>query len=195
MANVVGLEDLKYDLAEIDENLIRLDIPVIDQADRMKRRQEIYEALGLSVGPGGDRKSIEYKEKNQSPTVGVCFSEDTAHKIGLSPSSIYHLIQISKEISHDLKVEIRGTFLAFELRSLIKLARIKDPKEQRAAALAYISGEADTITVPKKRAPTKTERQQAAEALAAILVEHIPSDLWPQVGTYLKLDKAKSKTT
>ena len=189
-AVVVELEDLRRDLVEIDENLIRLDIPVIDQADRMKRRQEIYQALGLSSKHGGDRKSAEYNEENQVATIATCFSVDTAQKIGLSPRSIYELVQISNNISHDLKAEIRGTFLAFELRSLIKLARIKDHKEQRAVALAYISGEADTIVAPKKRAPTKTERQQAADGLAEILIEYVPEDFWPQVCTYLRLDKA-----
>lgn len=192
-AVVIELEDLKCDLVEIDENLIRLDIPVIDQADRMKRRQEIYNALGLSFDArGGDRKSSESKDKIKTETVSdlICFSDDTARKIGLTPRSIRCLIQISKNIAHDLKAEIRNSFLAFELRNLIKLARIKDPKEQRAAALAYISGEADTITVPKKRGPTKTERQQAGEDLAELLIEHMPADSWPQVCTYLKLDKA-----
>ena len=189
-AVVVELEDLRRDLVEIDENLIRLDIPVIDQADRMKRRQEIYQALGLNSEHGGDRKSAEYIEKNQDDTVSFCFSDDTAQKIGITARSIRLLVQISNNISHDLKAEIRGTFLAFELRSLIKLARIKDHKEQRAAALAYIAGEADTIVVPKKRPPTKTERQQAADGLAEILIEYVPEDFWPQVCTYLRLDKA-----
>ena len=90
----------------------------------------------------------------------------------------------------NIKDLVRGTVLGDHLVNLLKLARIKDPKEQRAAALAYISGEADTITVPKKRGPTQTEREQAAQDLAEILIEHIPPDLWPQVCTYLKLDKA-----
>ena len=189
-AVVIELEDLKLDLVEIDENLVRLDIPVIDQADRMKRRQEIYGALGLTTVHGGDRKSAEYKEKNQDSIMPFCFSDDTAQKIGLTPGSIQRLVYISEHISYNLKAEIRESHLAFEFVNLLKLARIKDHKEQRAAALAYISGEADTITVPKKRAPTKTERQQAAEELAEILVEYIPSDLWPQVGSYLRMDKA-----
>ena len=138
---MVELEDLKYDLAEIDENLIRLDIPVIDQADRMKRREEIYEALGLSSdGRGGDRKSPGAKDKIKNDTVSVlmssCFSDDTAQKMGITPRSIQRLIQISSGITHNLKAEIRDTFLAFELRSLVKLARITDPKEQRAARIA-----------------------------------------------------------
>lgn len=133
-AVVVELEDLKYDLAEIDENLIRLDIPVIDQADRMKRRQEIYQALGLSSeARGGDHKSSEFKEKIKNETVSFLISEDTAQKIGLAPRSIQLLVQISKGISHDLKAEIRGTFLAFELRQLLTLARINAGQGTRRA--------------------------------------------------------------
>ena len=190
MAVVVELEDLKRDLAEIDENLVRLDIPVIDQADRMKLRQHIYEGLGLTSEVGGDRKSAEYKEKNQDEIISGWFTKDTADKTGMSERSIQFLTQISKNIGHDLKAEIRGSPLAYKHNELVKLARIKDHKEQRAAALAYISGEADTIVVPKKRAPTKTERQQAADGLAEFLIEYVPEDFWPQVCTYLKLDKA-----
>ena len=145
--------------------------------------QTVGKFLGWTEKDGCDRKSLMYKDNNQTATISVCFADDTAQKIGLGPRSIYRLIRISKNIGHDLKAEIRNTCLAFELRNLLKLARIKDHKEQRAAALAYISGEVDTIVVPKKRPPTRTERQQAAEELAEILVEHIPSELWPREGT------------
>lgn len=187
---VVELEDLKYELAEIDENLIRLDIPLIDRAARLERRQQIYEVFYPVTSAGGDHKSTEYKEENQMAKLAVCFTKDTAEKTGMSERAIRRLTQISGGIGHDLKAEIRDTPLAYNQDELVKLARIKDHKEQRAAAVAYISGEADTITVPKKRAPTKNERQQAAEELAEILIEHIPADLWPRVCTYLKLDKA-----
>jgi len=188
---VVDLEDLEYELVEIDENLIRLDIPLIDRADRLERRQQIYETFHSDATHGGDRKSQEYKEENQTANLATLrFAKETAEKTGMSERAVQRLTQISKGVGHDLKAEIRDTPLAYNQDELVKLARIKDPKEQRASALAYISGEADSITVPKKRAPTKTERQQAADALATILIEHIPSELWPQIGTYLKLDKA-----
>ena len=49
----------------------------------MKRRQEIYEALGLVSKHGGDHTSLEYKDKKQARTMPTCFSDDTAQKIGL----------------------------------------------------------------------------------------------------------------
>ncbi len=35
-----------------------------------------------------------------------------------------------------------------------------------------------------------SERQQAAEELAEIFIEHIPAELWPRVCRYLRMDKA-----
>ena len=40
--------------------------------------------IGARPQPGGDRKSVEYKEENQSVAATVCFSEDTAQDVGLS---------------------------------------------------------------------------------------------------------------
>lgn len=177
--NVVTLEDLECDLAEIDENLIRSDIPVIDQAGRFDDRQRIWEAIyGKSWG----------NQTNLDNDI-VSFSNHAAEAMGVTPRSVQRLTKIGR-LPDDIKNLVGGAPLGDNLTELLKLTRVTDPKEQRAAALAYISGEADTITVPKKRGPTKTERQQAADALAGILVEHVPSDLWPQVCTYLKLDKA-----
>ena len=119
----------------------------------------------------------------------ISFSNHAAEAVGVTPRTVQHLTKVGR-LPDDIKDLVRGTALGDHLVNLLKLARIKDRKEQRTAALAYISGEADTITVPKKRAPTKTARQQAAQDLAEILIEHIPADLWPQVCTYLQLDKA-----
>ena len=187
MAVLVELEDLEYELAEIDENLIRLDIPLIDRAARLERRQQIYEALHPETAKGGDHTSL--KSQKEKLSANLAFSSDTAEKTGMSERAIQRLTQISKGVDYNLKAEIRSTPLAYNQNELVKLARIKDHKEQRAAALAYISGQADTITVPKKRAPTKTERQQAGEAFAELLMELRP-EVWPQICTYLKLDNA-----
>ncbi len=117
------------------------------------------------------------------------WSDHAAGAIGVTPRTVRRLTKVGR-LPDDIKDQVRGTPLGDHLVNLLKLSRIKDPKEQRVAAESYISGESDTITVPKKRGPTKTERQQAGEAAAALLIEHMPSDLWPQWCTYLKLDKA-----
>lgn len=87
----------------------------------------------------------------------MSFSTHAAGAIGITPRSVQRLTKVGR-LPDDIKDLVRGTPLGDHLVNLLKLSRIKDPKEQRAAALAYISGEADTITVPKKRWPQSNLR-------------------------------------
>jgi len=43
-ATVVSLSELDAELAQIDENLIRNELTVLERAEQLKRRKEIYEA-------------------------------------------------------------------------------------------------------------------------------------------------------
>ncbi len=183
-ATIISLEDLEYQLAEIDENLIRSDISVVDQGNRLDDRQRIWEAIYPESGMGKAPKN-NANRKNDI----MSFSNHAAEAMGITPRTVQRFTKVGR-LPDDIKDLVRDTALGDHLVNLLKLARINDRKEQRAAAQAYISGEADTITVPKKRGPTKTEREQAAQELAEILIEYVPADLWPQICTLLKLDKA-----
>ena len=179
MASVVDLENSKIDLAEIDENLIRSDIAIPDRADRLERRQQILAAFHPETSKEGNHGPLEHDDKDQG--------------------AIRRLTQFSRGIPQDLKAVIRNTTLAYNEVELSRLARIKDPKEQRAAALAYISGEHISIFVPEKRGPTKMTRQQAAGAMAELIFEYVPAGLWPKFYAYaaktgeLKATAARSR--
>ena len=73
----IGETALQAELAEIDENLVRAELPPIQRADSHARREEILKELGLVVGPGGDRKSkrqagvLKSYAKQASAALGV----------------------------------------------------------------------------------------------------------------------------
>ena len=91
-ATVISLEDLEYRLAEFDENLIRSDIPVIDQAARLKKHKQIYEALWPETGWGKAQKNnAESKDDNMSS-----FQDSAAAKIGVTPRTIRRLVLIGR---------------------------------------------------------------------------------------------------
>ena len=96
---MVSLEDLEYDLAEIDENLIRSDISVVDQGDRHALRQQIWDAI-YGETHGGDRKSAEYKEKNQNDIMS--FSSHAAEAMGITPRSVQRLTKVGR-LPDDIK--------------------------------------------------------------------------------------------
>ena len=52
---IMKLDGLKAELAEIDENLVRNELTVLEHAEALKRRKEIYEALHPKSKKGGSR--------------------------------------------------------------------------------------------------------------------------------------------
>lgn len=94
--NVVPLDKLNAELAEIDENLIRNELHWFDRDKHLARRKEIYEALHpetLSVnergGPGRGHKTSEIISLVSTPT----FAEDAASKTGQSVRNVELSIQ------------------------------------------------------------------------------------------------------
>ena len=58
---VCDVSGLLVELAEIDENFVRVNLSPIEFGDLLLRRKEIYEALHPEAKHGGDRKSGEIK--------------------------------------------------------------------------------------------------------------------------------------
>ena len=189
-ATVISLEDLEYRLVEFDENLIRSDIPIIDQGARLEEHKQIYESLYPETGWG---KSLVNNTEPKDRKLRS-FAVDAAAKIGLSKATIERLIKVGK-LPDGIKDLVRNTPLADNQHELLKLSRIKYEQDQRDAVKAHLSGETATITGAKKRGPTKTERQQAADNVGKILVKYVPPELWPQFCTDLKLNKATTILT
>jgi len=127
-ANVVPLSGLKQELAEIDENLIRADLHFIDRGDHLKRRKEIYELLHPETKAGGDRKSEEVISKGNNYPLIPTFIKDTASKIGQSESTIKQEIQISNNLSSEMKQQVKKADLS--KTEALKLARLEPEKQK-----------------------------------------------------------------
>ena len=122
--NVVDYDsDLLSELAEIDENLIRNELTVLDKSIQTSRRKEIYEILHPHTKHGGDRKSSrqlgDLKEiKPQS------FVEQTAKATNESTRNIERNSKRGKVLKplQDLIIDSRFEDNAKELDELVKIA-------------------------------------------------------------------------
>jgi len=121
---------LKADLAEIDENLIRQELSVLERAECLKKRKEIYEIIHLPVKGGPGRG---HKEKQR--TAFVPFTEDSADKTGSSRRYIEQAVQIAKNIPSDLKKMIRHSELADNKVELLQLARLDKKLQHKVVKL------------------------------------------------------------
>jgi len=100
-ATVMPLDALNAELAEIDENLIRAELTVLERAEQLARRKEIYEALHPEARRGGDRRSEDFKTKQFRFET---FATNTAAKTGLSPRTVQHEVQIATRIAPDVRL-------------------------------------------------------------------------------------------
>ena len=123
---VIEADELAAELAEIDENLIRHELTVLEQSDHLLRRDEILTVMGMRAARGDNRHT-----EVRPPTVGgLKTTADIANEIGLKRRSAHARLQIARSIVPDVKDKIADTELADRTRDLLALARL-EPEQQR----------------------------------------------------------------
>lgn len=143
---VVNLDHLRAQLAEIDENLVRNELTVLEHSQEMKRRKEIYEALHPETkrGVAGANASNRTQGKTADANEIISFASDTAAKIGSTPRTVQTDIQIADSIPADIQEILKDTPIADNKTGLLELARMSE-KQQREIAPKLASGDADSI--------------------------------------------------
>lgn len=145
--------EIETELAEIDENLMRNDLTVLEQGEHLARRQEL---IGRKVGEnqftirGGDIMSPP-KSTNE-----------IAIEIGLTERSAQRRMQAARNIVPEVKEAIRETEIANSTTQLLELARLA-PEKQVEVANSIADGAvsiADAIkTVKQNNRKAEIERQ------------------------------------
>jgi len=124
-AEVFVGSDLEAELAEIDENLRRCELTVLEQGELLLRRNEILVERGERAGADMGRP--------RGATIAPLHSTaDIASEVGLSERRTQERIQIARDIAPDVKESIRDTPLAESTTQLLRIARMT-PEEQRKA--------------------------------------------------------------
>jgi len=144
-AEVISGSQLEDELIEIDENLIRNDLTVLEQAELLQRRNEILKELGLRVKNGDNqfstgRPTVGHpvdNTKNGDDQLSTDYpmverlktTSDIAQEVGISRSSLFNRLQIAQNLVPEVKDKIRNTPIADSTTQLLELARLK-PEEQ-----------------------------------------------------------------
>lgn len=164
---VVQLDALQRELAEIDENLIRNELTVLQRSEHLQRRMAIYEMLhpetkhGSAGGKAGGRGRPKLANDISSSAI-PSFTEDTAAKLGVSQRSVQRDIQIAKSLDDDTKAAVRGTPLENNKKGLLSLAREKAP-EARKAMLQGVAANDVASKGSKVAGPKSQKAKEVAE--------------------------------
>ena len=162
-AAAVELDALHAELAEIDENLVRNELSVLERSESLKRRKEIYEAIHpeAKAKTAGAHASNRAQGRGASEIISPApsFAADTAAKTGRTPRTIQHEVQIAEGIAEPVRDQIRGTPLANKKAELIKLARL-EPEKQQAVATSIVESGGKLTVVEASRAVKRDEQRQ-----------------------------------
>jgi len=113
--------EIETELAEIDENLMRNDLTVLEQGEHLARRQEL---VGRKVGR---------PEINGRTVLPLKTTNEIAKDIGLTESSAQKRMQVARNIVPEVKETIRNTEIANSTTQLLELARLAPEKQVEVA--------------------------------------------------------------
>lgn len=129
-ANIVPLEGIDAEIAEIDENLIRGNLSTAEEAGLTAERKRLYqdkypETKPSVFGRGG-------RPKNDGTTVPR-FDEDTSERTGKSARAVRVLTQIGESVAPDVLAAVieQAPEIANSKTQLLELARMA-PEQQQA---------------------------------------------------------------
>ncbi|HQM01167.1 MAG TPA: DNA methyltransferase [Ruminococcus flavefaciens] len=162
-ATIFEGDKITAELAEIDENLMRNDLTVLEQGEHIQRRNEILEAMGQR------REVGRYQNSNGVTVTPLKTTEDIAKEAGLSKNSVQKRAQIARDIVPEAKELIRDTPIADSTTQLLELARMEPEKQIEVAK--QLSSKEMTIKDAEKEIRHKeiaAEREKLANAGASI---------------------------
>ncbi|GAN89880.1 chromosome partitioning nuclease protein ParB [Gluconobacter frateurii M-2] len=149
-------------LLEIDENLFRRDLSVMDRSAFLAERKAIYEELYPETKAGGDRRSDQ-----NDKLVGLVptFTAETAEKLGCSGRSIERAIARFKGIDPDIRRRISGTWLENSGAQLDLLSKMQGYQQDDVAKYVEANPNkpvkiADIVGTAKEKAAKKTALEQ-----------------------------------
>lgn len=151
-ADVVDLTADEARFREIEENLVRRELSVIDRAVSIAEWADVFYRLRGGVpGHGGDRRSKLFSllcpDDQGQPLPLKSFSEEAAERIGLSARSVRQAQAIGRKLQRDTLDQLRGT--RFENATRLLSSLTNEGEHQAAIARLLREGRAATVDEAK----------------------------------------------
>jgi len=141
-ARLVDGGEQALELLEIDENLVRKELTVLERGEHLKRRKELYESLHPEskhgFGPGRGRTG----QQTDRP---MSFADDTASRTNVHASTVRRDVRIAQSLPEDVRDLIRSTPTADSRTELQRLMKLK-PEQQKAVAKSIAEGTCTRVT-------------------------------------------------
>jgi len=164
-AVIVDGDDLRAELAEISENLIRNELTLLERAEHLARMRAVYERLYPNA------RGVGRPAKN-SATVAA-FSEWAAAQAGLAQRTIRHYVHLAESLAPEVRDAIRRTPIVNDGAELKSLASL-EPSKQRAVAELIASRAVSSVREATRELARREalHRESAGELPTGIAIRH-----------------------
>jgi hypothetical protein len=142
-------------LLQIDENVVRAELSLLDRSCLLLERKKIYERL--------NRRAI-HRGRPKNGVSGTSFSQNIAKNTGLSQRTIQRDVQIASRLTSKTIKKLKGSHFENSKRTLFKLSRIP-AGQQEAVAAELVSGSDITVAamrIKQKRIAERNEEKPSA---------------------------------
>ena len=136
-ARVLDLDALGVELVEIDENLVRRELTVLEQAEHLARRDELLRARG--------ERAPDHRPEKGASVAPFQTTKAIAAQVGMSERTAQERMQIVRGLTGVARATLRGTAAANERYTLLTLARVEDAAEQEEIARHLADGRATSV--------------------------------------------------
>ena len=153
--NIIGMNGIQAELAEIDENIVRTKLTKQELGDQLLRRKELYEMLHPETRQGM-RNGQTSKNANLASLETKSFAQDTSEKTGMSKRTVSRLLQIANNMTQDAKRIVQASDLTQD--TALKISRL--PYDQQAEAASLLA--AGTVQSVEQYQQERRERIMAA---------------------------------
>ena len=141
-AVILELGELDTELAEIDENLRRTELTVLEQAQHFARRDEILRAKGLRAAASNGRNQYTEVGAPGAPTITTA---DMAEQMNISERAAQERLQIARAILPAVQDALASHPVANSTKGLLAIAR-QDEATQVAIADMLVDGGVASVT-------------------------------------------------
>jgi ParB family chromosome partitioning protein len=141
-AEMVDADDDEARLIEIDENLVRRELSVLDRAIFLAERKAVWERRYPETAHGKARKTRQGKVANLATFAR--FSKEASERTGLSERTVRRATQLIEGLTPEVRDGLRLSPLADNQTQLFALAAMR-PETQVVIAREIAEGRASTV--------------------------------------------------
>lgn len=141
---VINKEQVYLTLTEIDENLLRNELTILEKSEHVRERDLILEGLGMRAKSGFNGNRFTAKkdfslivEVGSDTMTPPKTTETIALEMGISERTLQRYKQIGEDLTNEAKEIVKGTPIENSTTSLLEIAKCT-PDLQKKMANAFV---------------------------------------------------------